>query len=164
MNLPAIAVAAAFVLGIAFGLSPEITHGGNSHGFVAFLLFGAVTSRLIAIVFAWRSRVFVAGLASMQIYERLAITAARIQRRRNFWRRWHRQWRVSSGEDNPYGHPSPELLERLEASGARVLRTDRDGAVHIETDGERLEISCFVACPELPMATTSKRAEAPNQD
>ena len=69
---------------------------------------------------------------------------------------------VSSAEENPYGHPSPELLE--EASGARVLRTDRDGAVHIVTDGERLEISCFLACAELPMATTSKRAEAPNQD
>jgi competence protein ComEC len=29
---------------------------------------------------------------------------------------------ISAGEDNPYGHPSPELLERLETSGARVLR------------------------------------------
>ena len=68
MNLPAIAVAAAFVLGIAFGLSPEITHGGNSDGFVAFLLFSAVTFRLMGIIFAWRSRVVVAGLASMQMY------------------------------------------------------------------------------------------------
>lgn len=55
---------------------------------------------------------------------------------------------ISDGEDNPYGHPSPELLQRLEAAGVRVLRTDRDGAVHIVTDGERLEVSCFVACPE----------------
>ncbi len=45
---------------------------------------------------------------------------------------------ISSGKNNPYQHPSPELLERLEASGARVLRTDRDGAVHIVTDGDRL--------------------------
>jgi competence protein ComEC len=70
---------------------------------------------------------------------------------------------ISSGEDNAYGHPSPELLERLEASGARVLRTDRDGAVHVVTDGDRLEISCFVACAESTV-TTSKRAETPNQD
>ena len=69
---------------------------------------------------------------------------------------------ISAGEDNPYRHPSPELLERLGASGARVLRTDRDGAVHIVTDGERLEISCFVACAELATVTTSRRAEAPN--
>lgn len=67
-------------------------------------------------------------------------------------------------EDNPYGHPSPELLERLEASGARVLRTDRDGAVYIVTDGDRLEISCFVACAESPTVTTSRRAEMPNQN
>jgi beta-lactamase superfamily II metal-dependent hydrolase len=71
---------------------------------------------------------------------------------------------ISSGEDNPYGHPGRELLERLEASGARVLRTDRDGAVHIVTDGDRLEISCFVACPEVSTVTTSKGAEAPNQN
>jgi beta-lactamase superfamily II metal-dependent hydrolase len=71
---------------------------------------------------------------------------------------------ISSGEDNPYGHPSPELLERLEASGARVLRTDRDGAVHILPDGNRLEISCFVACAKLASVTISRRAETPNQN
>jgi competence protein ComEC len=69
---------------------------------------------------------------------------------------------ISAGDDNPYGHPSPELLERLEASGERVLRTDRDGTMHIVTDGDRLEISCFMACAELAAVTSSKRAEAPN--
>jgi competence protein ComEC len=71
---------------------------------------------------------------------------------------------ISLGEDNPYGHPSPELLERLKASGSRVLRTDRDGAVHILTDGDRLEISCFMVCADMPSVTTSRRAEAPNQN
>ena len=60
--------------------------------------------------------------------------------------------------------PSPELLERLEASRARVLRTDRDGAVHILTDGDRLEISCFLACAESATVTSSRHAEAPNQN
>jgi len=55
---------------------------------------------------------------------------------------------ISAGEENPYGHPSPELLERLEAAGVRVLRTDRDGAVHVLTDGDRVEVTCFVTCPE----------------
>jgi competence protein ComEC len=55
---------------------------------------------------------------------------------------------ISAGENNPYGHPSPELLARLDNAGVRILRTDRDGAVHILTDGARLKISCFVACPE----------------
>lgn len=36
---------------------------------------------------------------------------------------------VSAGARNPYGHPAPEVLGRLRAHGARVLRTDRDGMV-----------------------------------
>ena len=64
---------------------------------------------------------------------------------------------ISAGEDNPYGHPSLELLERLETSGARVLRTDRDGAVQVVTDGEQLKVSCFVECPE---AATAKIGRA----
>jgi competence protein ComEC len=69
---------------------------------------------------------------------------------------------ISAGEGNPYGHPSPELLERLENAGVRILRTDRDGAVHVLTDGERLDITCFVACPGVANATALVRAEAPD--
>lgn len=68
---------------------------------------------------------------------------------------------ISAGEDNPYGHPSPELLGRLESARARILRTDEDGAVHVLTDGERLEISCFVACPE-PASEALRQAQAPD--
>jgi competence protein ComEC len=69
---------------------------------------------------------------------------------------------ISAGERNPYGHPSPELLERLEHAGVRILRTDRDGAVHILTNGKRLQISCFVACPEPAAATpVSVQAQTP---
>lgn len=53
---------------------------------------------------------------------------------------------ISAGAENPYGHPSPEVLERLERAGVRILRTDRDGAVHVWTDGQRLEVSCFAPC------------------
>jgi len=55
---------------------------------------------------------------------------------------------ISAGEENPYGHPHEELLERLERSGARILRTDRDGAVQVLTDGHTLHVSCYVGCPE----------------
>lgn len=55
---------------------------------------------------------------------------------------------ISAGDENPYGHPSPELLARLEAAGVRVVRTDRDGAVRVRTDGERVEVTCFIACPQ----------------
>jgi len=43
---------------------------------------------------------------------------------------------ISVGEGNPWGHPSQEVIERLERSGARVLRTDREGAVQVFSDGE----------------------------
>lgn len=43
---------------------------------------------------------------------------------------------ISVGEPNPFGHPSPETLQRLE--GALLLRTDRHGDVKITTDGERI--------------------------
>ena len=69
---------------------------------------------------------------------------------------------ISAGADNPYGHPSPELLERLETAGVNILRTDRDGAVHVLTDGARLEITCFVACTGAAKAAPSVQAEAPD--
>jgi competence protein ComEC len=68
---------------------------------------------------------------------------------------------ISAGENNPYGHPSPQLLQRLQDAGVRVLRTDRDGAVHIFTDGKSLQISCFVACPEPQTPSTPGQAPPP---
>jgi len=70
---------------------------------------------------------------------------------------------ISAGEDNPYGHPSPELLERLENAGIRILRTDRNGAVQVMTDGRQLEISCFVACPNGGNAAASVQGKAPDR-
>ena len=68
---------------------------------------------------------------------------------------------ISAGEDNAYGHPSPELLERLNTAQARVLRTDLQGAVHLLTDGEHIEISCYVECN--PLADQPLRqAQAPD--
>ncbi|GAA1544343.1 ComEC/Rec2 family competence protein [Nocardioides humi] len=42
---------------------------------------------------------------------------------------------VSVGADNDYGHPSAAVVGALEARGARVLRTDRDGEVAVVADG-----------------------------
>ncbi len=36
---------------------------------------------------------------------------------------------ISLGKDNPYGHPDPGLLTRMEIYGCRVLRTDQEGTV-----------------------------------
>jgi len=43
---------------------------------------------------------------------------------------------ISVGADNRFGHPSPEMLERV--AGRTVLRTDERGTIEIVTDGSRL--------------------------
>jgi competence protein ComEC len=45
---------------------------------------------------------------------------------------------VSAGARNPFGHPHPEVIARYTRAGALVLRTDRDGAVEVATDGAHL--------------------------
>jgi competence protein ComEC len=67
---------------------------------------------------------------------------------------------ISAGEENPYGHPSPELLQRLEQSGVRILRTDRDGAVQVVTNGRDLRVNCYLACVESPVESVA--AQPPN--
>jgi len=36
---------------------------------------------------------------------------------------------ISVREDSPFGHPCPEVIERLEVEGSEIYRTDRDGAI-----------------------------------
>ena len=47
---------------------------------------------------------------------------------------------VISVGDNSYGHPSDEVLSRLEDCGARVFRTDECGTIIMKSDGRSLEI------------------------
>ncbi len=55
---------------------------------------------------------------------------------------------ISVGRDNSFGHPSPEVTERLEAAGVRAYRTDRDGAITASTDGSALSVSTFLHAPK----------------
>jgi competence protein ComEC len=41
----------------------------------------------------------------------------------------------SAGRANHFGHPAPAVVERYKSIGAQIFRTDRDGAVMVETDG-----------------------------
>src|SRR5581483_9910296 len=57
---------------------------------------------------------------------------------------------ISAGKGNRYGHPAPEVVERL-AAYADVYTTASDGSVRITTDGERIwvngdEVSRCAAC------------------
>jgi len=50
---------------------------------------------------------------------------------------------VSAGRGNSFGHPAPQVLSRLEAAAVRVLRTDRDGQITIDTDGRAVTWKTF---------------------
>ena len=47
---------------------------------------------------------------------------------------------ISCSEDNWYGHPHPELLDRLNKVGSEVFITKNNGAVTIATDGSVMKI------------------------
>jgi len=48
---------------------------------------------------------------------------------------------ISAGRRNPFSHPTPEVLARLGQAGVRIYRTDRDGAVILDTDGAELRVT-----------------------
>ena len=50
---------------------------------------------------------------------------------------------ICVGADNPFGHPSPDVMERLidRLGEDNVYRTDKDGTIEFITDGERLWVS-----------------------
>jgi competence protein ComEC len=52
---------------------------------------------------------------------------------------------VDVGRENPYHHPADEVLARYERSGAEICRTDRDGAVFITADGDRMNVTRWSA-------------------
>jgi competence protein ComEC len=49
----------------------------------------------------------------------------------------------SAGRANHFGHPAPAVLERYQAIGAEIFRTDKDGAVTLETDGFSIQVHTF---------------------
>lgn len=50
---------------------------------------------------------------------------------------------ISCAQHNSYGHPSPAVVTRLRAMGARVYTTARSGAVEITSDGSSISVRTF---------------------
>ena len=46
---------------------------------------------------------------------------------------------IEVGADNSYGHPSQKVLDRLDALGSRVYRTDISGNIVLTTDGDTID-------------------------
>ena len=60
---------------------------------------------------------------------------------RRFLNRAQPSWAViSAGQDNQYGHPHPDVLQRLEESVGQgnIFSTANRGTIHFSTDGQRL--------------------------
>lgn len=47
---------------------------------------------------------------------------------------------ISVGANNRYGHPTPEVLQRLDNFGIKVLRTDQRGDIRFLSDGNNIQI------------------------
>ena len=47
---------------------------------------------------------------------------------------------ISVGEGNSYGHPALSTIAALRQGGARVVRTDRDGAIALSAHGHKISI------------------------
>ena len=52
---------------------------------------------------------------------------------------------------NPYGHPAPEVLDRLEQAGAQVYRTDQQGTLRFVSDGSVLSMPVYTYTLSLPV-------------
>ena len=47
---------------------------------------------------------------------------------------------ISCGEGNTYGHPYAATLQKLEAAGARIYRTDEQGSIILTSDGKTVTV------------------------
>ena len=56
---------------------------------------------------------------------------------------------VSVGAGNTYGHPAPSTIADLEHLHAKVLRTDRDGAIAVDARNHALTFSTENSKPHL---------------
>lgn len=65
---------------------------------------------------------------------------------------------ISAGKNNVFRHPHPAVLERYRSAGAAIFRTDRDGAVSIDSDGQSLSVTPWIKKPDPDFV----RRRAPN--
>ncbi len=47
---------------------------------------------------------------------------------------------ISVGNDNDYGHPHRETLQKLKKANVKVFRTDQDGTMVFSTDGKKINL------------------------
>ena len=70
---------------------------------------------------------------------------------------------VSAGRANHFGHPAPEVLQRYSDVGAEIFRTDQDGAVMVDTDGEAMAVHTFTGRQLRLVATAAPQKDRPRR-
>lgn len=50
---------------------------------------------------------------------------------------------ISAGRNNRFGHPAPEVVQRLRNHGVAVARTDLHGSLRLRSDGKRIRLDSF---------------------
>ncbi len=64
---------------------------------------------------------------------------------------------ISVGADNRFGFPARAALRRLAAAGSEVWRTDRDGAVRVDSYGDRIAVRATVGTRVVRIADLNSR-------
>ncbi|QNK40974.1 ComEC/Rec2 family competence protein [Caproicibacter fermentans] len=65
---------------------------------------------------------------------------------------------IEVGKDNSYGHPAESTLKKLRRIGAEIYRTDEDGTIKIQSDGNNITVEEHV--PGMEEADASMRPAA----
>ncbi len=55
---------------------------------------------------------------------------------------------LSAGKNNRFGHPHPEVVERLSKAHVQTYRTDQHGAITCDSDGESLTCTPYTRLPQ----------------
>jgi competence protein ComEC len=73
----------------------------------------------------------------------------------------------SAGRSNSYGHPHQETIRALEAAGALIYGTDRDGTVVVSTNGTSYQVATSRGdnelSPAIPQATATQSTAAADE-
>ena len=48
---------------------------------------------------------------------------------------------IQVGADDPYGHPTPEVIDRLHRTGARIFRNDEHGDIIVTIKDQKVEVA-----------------------
>jgi competence protein ComEC len=118
----------------------------NDDSVVLELTYGEVAVLLLGDVGAAVERGLVDRLMPSRVrILKVAHHGSRTSTSRELLERWRPQIAViSAGRGNTFGHPTAEVLQRLESVGATVYRTDLHGQITVETDGREVRVRTFL--------------------